>query len=76
MEIARLGVDVTFLVVEAARLMVEAVVLSSSISASSSLLITQLPEGGFLSGVGVTIMGFAVVFSRFFCFNLSAWNSL
>ena len=47
---------------EAARLMVEAVVLSSSISASSSLLITQLPEGGFLSGVGVTIMGFAVVF--------------
>ena len=61
-EIARLGVDVTLLVVEAARLMVEAVVLSSSISASSSLLITQLPEGGFLSGVGVTIMGFAVVF--------------
>ena len=62
MEAARLVVDVARLVVEAAWLVVEAARLSSSISASSSFLMTQLPEGGFLSGVGVTIVGFAVVF--------------
>lgn len=54
-EAARLGVEDDWLVGEDAR-------LSSSISASSFLLITQLPEGGFMSVVDVTIFGFSVVF--------------